>query len=52
MGKGQPGPVADVKDIHAKFHYDFYYIKYFSPWLDLLILFRTIKTMLTGFGSR
>ena len=46
------GHVADVKDIHAKLHYDFYYIKYFSPWLDVLILFRTIKTMLTGFGSR
>ena len=23
-----------------------------SPWLDALIFFRTIKTMLTGFGSR
>jgi len=46
------GHVAHVKEIHAKLHYDFYYIKYFSPWLDVLILFRTIKTMLTGFGSR
>jgi lipopolysaccharide/colanic/teichoic acid biosynthesis glycosyltransferase len=46
------GHVAEVKDVHAKLHYDFYYIKYFSPWLDLLIVFRTIKTMLTGFGSR
>ena len=46
------GHVAHVKEIHAKLHYDFYYIKYFSPWLDVLILFRTIKTILTGFGSR
>ena len=46
------GHVAHVNEIHAKLHYDFYYIKYFSPWLDVLILFRTIKTMLTGFGSR
>ncbi|MEP6982020.1 MAG: sugar transferase [Sphingomicrobium sp.] len=46
------GHVAEVGEVHRKLQYDFYYIKYFSPWLDALILFRTIKTMLTGFGSR
>ena len=46
------GHVAEVNEVHRKLQYDFYYIKYFSPWLDVLILFRTIKTMLTGFGSR
>jgi lipopolysaccharide/colanic/teichoic acid biosynthesis glycosyltransferase len=46
------GHVAEVRDVHRKLQYDFYYIKYFSPWLDVLIFFRTIKTMLTGFGSR
>ena len=46
------GHVADVEQVHRKLQYDFYYIKYFSPWLDLLILFRTIKTMLTGFGAK
>jgi len=46
------GHVANVDEVHEKLQYDFFYIKYFSPWLDLLILFRTIKTMLTGFGSR
>jgi lipopolysaccharide/colanic/teichoic acid biosynthesis glycosyltransferase len=46
------GHVAEVEEVNRKLQYDFYYIKYFSPWLDLLILFRTIKTMLTGFGSR
>jgi len=46
------GHVAEVDEVHRKLQYDFYYIKYFSPWLDLLILLRTIKTMLTGFGSR
>ena len=46
------GHVAEVDEVHRKLQYDFYYIKYFSPWFDLLILFRTIKTMLTGFGSR
>jgi lipopolysaccharide/colanic/teichoic acid biosynthesis glycosyltransferase len=46
------GHVAEVREVHEKLHYDFYYIKYFSPWLDVLIFFRTIKTILTGFGSR
>ena len=46
------GHVAEVHEVNAKLQYDFYYIKYFSPWLDLLIMFRTIKTVLTGFGSR
>jgi lipopolysaccharide/colanic/teichoic acid biosynthesis glycosyltransferase len=46
------GHVAGVDDVHRKLQYDFYYIKYFSPWLDSLIVFSTIRTMLTGFGSR
>jgi lipopolysaccharide/colanic/teichoic acid biosynthesis glycosyltransferase len=46
------GYVSGVDGINTKLQFDFYYIKYFSPWLDLLILFRTIKTMLTGYGSR
>lgn len=46
------GHVAAIDDVHLKLQYDFYYIKNFSPWLDLLILLRTIKTMATGFGSR
>ena len=46
------GHVAEVDEVHRKLQYDFYYIKYFSPWLDVLIFFRTIKTILTGFGSR
>ncbi|RAZ91736.1 polyprenyl glycosylphosphotransferase [Mesorhizobium hawassense] len=46
------GHVADVGEVLEKLHYDFYYIKNFSPWLDLLIVFRTIRTVLTGFGAR
>jgi lipopolysaccharide/colanic/teichoic acid biosynthesis glycosyltransferase len=46
------GHVAEVDEVHEKLHYDFFYIKYFSPWLDLLILFRTVKTVLTGWGAR
>ena len=46
------GHVAELDQVHAKLHYDFYYIKNFSPWLDILILIRTAQTVLTGFGSR
>jgi len=46
------GHVAAVDEVHRKLQYDFYYIKYFSPWLDALIFFRTVKTMLTGWGAR
>lgn len=46
------GHVADVADVLWKLQYDFYYIKYFSPWLDILIVLRTLRTMLTGFGAR
>src|SRR5690606_35231499 len=46
------GHVADVEDVTDKLHFDFYYIKHFSLWIDLIIVGRTIKTMLTGFGAR
>ena len=46
------GHVATVDEVHAKLQYDFYYVKYFSAWLDILIAFRTIRTMTTGYGSR
>jgi len=46
------GHVAEVDEVHRKLQYDFYYIKYFSPWLDVLIFFRTIKTIVTGWGAR
>ncbi|HEU4957498.1 MAG TPA: sugar transferase [Sphingomicrobium sp.] len=46
------GHVASVDEVHAKLQYDFYYVKYFSAWLDILISFRTVRTMLTGFGSK
>jgi lipopolysaccharide/colanic/teichoic acid biosynthesis glycosyltransferase len=46
------GHVAAVDEVQSKLHYDFYYIKNFSPWLDMLIVARTIETMFNGFGSR
>lgn len=46
------GHVTEVDDVYEKLQWDFYYIKYFSSWLDILIVLRTIKTMLNGFGAR
>lgn len=46
------GNVAQVEAATHKLHYDFYYIKHFSPWLDALIVAKTIRTMLTGFGAK
>ncbi|QUL37353.1 sugar transferase [Erythrobacter sp. JK5] len=46
------GHVATLEDIDIKLQYDFYYIKYFSFWLDVLIVMRTIHTIATGFGSK
>jgi lipopolysaccharide/colanic/teichoic acid biosynthesis glycosyltransferase len=46
------GNVAQIEAATEKLQYDFYYIRNFSPWLDLLIVFQTIYTMATGFGSR
>jgi lipopolysaccharide/colanic/teichoic acid biosynthesis glycosyltransferase len=46
------GHVATVDEVHAKLQYDFYYVKYFSAWLDILIAFRTVRTMMTGWGAR
>ena len=46
------GHVTDISSINAKLNYDFYYIKSFSFWLDILISLRTMKTMISGFGAR
>ena len=45
------GNVAEVDAASLKLEYDFYYIKYFSPWLDLLIVLKTLQTIWSGFGS-
>ena len=46
------GHVTAVDQILEKLHYDFYYIKNFSPWLDLLIILRTLRIVVSGFGAR
>jgi len=32
-----------------KLRYDLYYVKYISPWLDLRILFETLKVVISGY---
>lgn len=46
------GHVADVHEVTTKLQYDFFYIKNFSPWLDLLIVVQTVRAMLTGHGAK
>ena len=42
---------ASVEDSSNKFSYDLYYLRNFSFWLDLLILFKTIRLVFNGQGS-
>jgi lipopolysaccharide/colanic/teichoic acid biosynthesis glycosyltransferase len=46
------GNVAEIEAVTTKLHYDFYYLKHFSPWLDLIIAAKTIRIIATGYGSR
>ena len=46
------GHVAELEDVLKKLNYDFYYISNFSFWLDILIIAKTLRTMMTGHGSR
>jgi lipopolysaccharide/colanic/teichoic acid biosynthesis glycosyltransferase len=46
------GNVAEADAARLKLEYDFYYIKYFSIWLDFLIVLKTMQTVSSGFGSR
>lgn len=46
------GHVTDVNDVREKLHLDFYYVKNFSFWLDILITLRTAQTIVTGHGAR
>ena len=46
------GYATGADETQIKIEHDFYYIKNFSFSLDVLIVFLTIRTMLTGFGAR
>ena len=46
------GYAGNTDETQIKLEHDFYYIKHFSLSLDMLIMIKTIKTILTGFGAR
>lgn len=46
------GHVAEIEDIQVKLHLDFYYVKYFSFWLDVLITLKTIRIVFSGHGAK
>lgn len=48
----EQGYAAEADGMGKKLQYDFYYIKHFSLWIDVLIAFKTLKTIFTGFGAR
>jgi len=46
------GYASDEDETKVKLEHDFFYIKNFSLTLDLLIVIKTIQTMVSGFGAR
>ncbi len=46
------GYAVGENEAFEKISYDLYYIKNFSLYMDSIIVFKTIKIILTGFGSR
>ncbi|TAN28409.1 MAG: sugar transferase [Castellaniella sp.] len=46
------GYTSDADETRVKIQHDFYYIKHFSLWLDILIVFKTVRIVLTGWGAR
>ena len=46
------GHVTSVDDADIKLQYDFFYVKNVSLWLDILVLLRTVRIVLTGHGAR
>ena len=46
------GYADDEDSTKEKLAYDFYYVKNLSLWLDIMVIVKTIKTMISGFGAR
>jgi lipopolysaccharide/colanic/teichoic acid biosynthesis glycosyltransferase len=46
------GHVTTLDDVDLKLQYDFYYIKNFSLWLDVLVAAKTLGVLLTGHGAK
>lgn len=46
------GHVTSLTDADLKLQYDFFYVKHFSLWLDILVLLRTVRVIFTGSGAK
>jgi lipopolysaccharide/colanic/teichoic acid biosynthesis glycosyltransferase len=46
------GPANDISTSDARLSYDLFYIKNLSWMMDVVIFFKTLKTIITGFGAR
>lgn len=46
------GHVTSLDDADLKLQYDFFYVKHFSLWLDILVLLKTVRVVLTGRGAK
>ncbi len=46
------GHVVGVESAEQKLQFDFFYVKHFSLWLDMLVFMRTARVILTGNGAR
>jgi exopolysaccharide biosynthesis polyprenyl glycosylphosphotransferase len=46
------GYASSNEQTRAKLEFDFFYIKHMSAWLDVIILFKTIRTIILGSGAR
>ena len=46
------GYAASDEQTRAKLELDFFYIKHMSAWLDLVVLVKTIRTIILGSGAR
>ncbi|WP_146492380.1 exopolysaccharide biosynthesis polyprenyl glycosylphosphotransferase [Vibrio sp. T20] len=46
------GYADDTESTTEKLAHDLYYIKHLSFWLDMNIVIKTVRTMLTGFGAK
>jgi exopolysaccharide biosynthesis polyprenyl glycosylphosphotransferase len=46
------GYADDMADTVEKLTFDLYYVKHMSLWLDLQILGKSVRTVLTGFGAQ
>jgi UDP-GalNAc:undecaprenyl-phosphate GalNAc-1-phosphate transferase len=46
------GYASTEDETREKLEFDLYYVKHFSFWLDMLVILKTIRVVLSGFGSR